>query len=56
LSVDWIFDSVLALQYQLNPQWGGDIGWRHYSRDIETDALANRTEYDALYLAVSYSF
>lgn len=36
LSSDWILDTILALRYGANSQWGASIGWRHYSRDIET--------------------
>ena len=56
LDSDWIFDSILALQYDFNPQWGADFGWRHYARDIETSKLANATVYDAVYFAIRYSF
>ena len=56
LDSDWIFDSILAVQYQFNPQWGVDLGWRSYNRDIETSELANATYYDAVYTAVRYSF
>jgi len=56
LDTDWIFNTILAVGYDFNPQWGVDIGWGHYARDIETSELANTTVYDALYTAVRYSF